>query len=84
MLLRSSARLYNGHEGELEDGGLLRFATFKDVQVPLDEGAEAEFLSNVQYLWVVAEIADRDTDFEDVYGVGRMRIVTRRIWTGCV
>ena len=59
-----------GHEVEVEDGGLLGFATFKDLQVSLEEGAKAEVPLNIQDLWVVSRRAICDTDIEDVYGIG--------------
>ena len=56
-----------GHEVELEDGGLLGFAAFK---VSLDEGAKAVVLLNIQDLWFVRKRASCNTGIEDVYGVG--------------
>ena len=59
-----------GHEVEIEERGLLGFAAFKDLQVSLAEGAEAEVSLGIQDLWVVPKRATRDTDIEDVYSVG--------------
>ena len=75
-----------GHVAEFEDGGLLGFAAFKDLQVSLEEGAEEEVPLNIQDLWVVPKRVTHDTNIGDVYGVGleRTRIVTMRIWTSQV
>ena len=59
-----------GHVVEVEDGGLLGFATFKDLQVSLEEDAESEVPLDIQDLWVVLKRAIRDTDTGVVYGVG--------------
>ena len=59
-----------GHEVKLEDGGLLGFGAFKDLQVSFEEGAKAEVSLNIQDLWVVPKKAARDTNIEDAYGVG--------------
>ena len=42
-----------GHVVEVEDDGLLAFVAFKDLQVSLEEGVEAEVLLNIQDLWAV-------------------------------
>ena len=55
---------------EIKDGGLLGFATFKDLQVSVEEDIEAEVPLNIQDLWVVPKRATRDADIGDVYGVG--------------
>ena len=47
------------HVVEVEDGTLLGFAAFKDLQVSVEEGAQAEVPLEVSDLWVVG----------DVYGV---------------
>ena len=59
-----------GYVVEVEDGGLLGFAAFKDLQVHLEEGAEAKVPLNIQDLWVVPKGATGDTDIGDAYGVG--------------
>ena len=58
-----------GHVVEVEDGGLLGFAVFKDLQVSLEEDVEAEVPFNIQDLWVVPKRATHDTDIgECVWG----------------
>ena len=57
-----------GYEVEVEDGGLLGFAAVKDLQVSLEDRAEAKVSLDIQDLWVVPKWATRDTDIEDVYG----------------
>ena len=59
-----------GHTVEVEDGGLLGFAAFKDLQVSFEEDAQAEVHLNIQDLWVVPKRATRHADIGDVYGVG--------------
>ena len=59
-----------GHVVEVEDGSLLGFAAFKDLQVSGEEGAQEEVPLNIQDLWVVPKRATRDADIGDVYGVG--------------
>ena len=59
-----------GHVVEVEDGGLLGFGAFKDMQVSLEEGAESEVPLDIQDLWVVPKSATRDADIGAVYGVG--------------
>ena len=59
-----------GHVVEVEDGGLLGFAAFKDLQVSLEENVEAEVPLDIQDLWAVPKRATRDADIGDVYGVG--------------
>ena len=59
-----------GHVVEVEDGSLLGFAAFKDLQVVGEEVAEEEAPLNIQDLWVVPKRATRDADIRDVYGVG--------------
>ena len=54
----------------VEDGGLLGFAAFKDLQVSLEEDVEGEVPLDIQDLWVVPKRATRDADIGDVYGVG--------------
>ena len=58
------------HAVAVEDGGLLGFAAFKDLQVSLEEDPEAEVPLNIQDLWVVPKRAMRDADIGDMYGVG--------------
>ena len=59
-----------GPEVELEDGGLLQFATFKDLKIPMDQGAEAKIPLSVQDAWIVPRQADCSTYMADVYGSG--------------
>ena len=42
-----------GHVVEVEDGSLLEFAAFKDLQVSVEESAEEEVLLNIQDLWAL-------------------------------
>ena len=58
-----------GHAVEVEDGGLLGFAAFKDLPISFEEDAQAEVDLNIQDLWVVPKRATRHTDIGDVYGV---------------
>ena len=58
-----------GHVVEVEDGGLLGFAAFKDLQVSLEEDEEGEVPLDIQDLWVVPKRATRDADIRAVYGV---------------
>ena len=58
-----------GHAVEVEDGGLLGFAAFKDLAVSLEEDGEAEVPLDIRDLWVVPKRAARDADIGDVYGV---------------
>ena len=58
-----------GHAVEVEDGGLLGFAAFKDLAVSLEEDGEAEVPLDIRDLWVVPKRATRDADIGDVYGV---------------
>ena len=55
---------------EVEDGGSLGFAAFKDLAVSLAEDCQAEVQLGIQDLWVVPERATRHADIGDVYGVG--------------
>ena len=48
---------------------MLGFAAFKDLQVSVEEGAEAEVPLKISYLWVVPKRATGDADIGDVYGV---------------
>ena len=57
------------HVVEVEDGILLGFAAFKDLQVSVEEGAEAKVPLEISDLWVVPKRATGDTDVGDVYGV---------------
>ena len=41
-----------GHVVEVEDGALLGFAAFKDLQVSLEKDAESEVPLDLQDLWV--------------------------------
>ena len=72
----SSARPLFVHGGgkkrnvvEVEDGTLLRFAAFKDLQVSVEEDAKAEVPLEVLDLWVVPKRATGDANIGDVYGV---------------
>ena len=49
---------------------MLGFAAFKDLQVSLEEDAQAEVHLNIQDLWVVPKRATRHAGIGDVYGVG--------------
>ena len=53
----------------MEDGGLLRFAAFKDLAASLEEDGEAEVPLDIRDLWVVPKRATSDADIGDVYGV---------------
>ena len=59
-----------GHAVEVEDGGLLGFATFKDLPISLEEDGQAEVQLDIQDLWVVPKRATRHAEIGDVYGVG--------------
>ena len=59
-----------GHVAEVEDGSLLGFAAFKDLQGSGEEGAEEDVPLNIQDLWVVPKRATHDANIGDVYGVG--------------
>ena len=59
-----------GHAVEVEEGGLLGFAAFKDLPISFEEDALAEVHLNIQDLWVVPKRATRHADIGDVYGVG--------------
>ena len=59
-----------GQEVEVEVGGLLGFAAFKDLAVSLEQDGQAEVQLDIQDLWVVPKRATRDADIRDVYGVG--------------
>ena len=59
-----------GHAVEVEDGGLLGFAAFKDLAVSLEEDGQTEVRLDIQDLWVVPKRATRHADIGDVYGVG--------------
>ena len=59
-----------GHAVEVEDGGLLGFAAFKDLPISFEEDGQAEVRLNIQDLWVVPKRATRHADIGDVYGVG--------------
>ena len=59
-----------GHVVEVENGGLLGFVAFKDLQVSSEEGAEAKVRLNIPDLWGVPKMATGDTNIGDVYGVG--------------
>ena len=56
------------HVAEVKDT-LLGFAAFKDLQVSVEAGAEAEVLLEVLDLWVVPKRATGDADIGDVCGV---------------
>ena len=58
-----------GNVVEVEDGTLLGFAAFKNLQVSAEEGAKAEVPLEVSDLWVVPTRATGDADIGDVYGV---------------
>ena len=58
-----------GHAVEVEDGGLLGFAAFKDWAVSLEEDGEAEVPLDIRDSWVVPKRATRDAGIGDVYGV---------------
>ena len=58
------------HVVEVEEGSLLGFAAFKDLQVSVEEGAEEQVPSEISELWVVSKRATGDADIVDVYGVG--------------
>ena len=58
-----------GHAVEVEDGGLLGCAAFKDLAVSLEEDGGAEVPLDIRDLWVVPKRATRDADIGDVYGV---------------
>ena len=73
-----------GHAVEVEDGGLLGFAAFKDLAVSLEEDVEAEVPLDIRDLWVVPKRATRDSDIGDVYGLSwrvRTKTVRTRIWS---
>ena len=57
------------HVVEVEDGTLLGFAAFKDLQVSVEDGAKAEVPLEISHLWVVPRRATGDADIGDVYGV---------------
>ena len=59
-----------GHAVEVEDGGLLGFATSKDLPISLEEDGQAEVHLDIQDLWVVPKRATRHADIGDVYWVG--------------
>ena len=59
-----------GHAVEVEDGGLLGFAAFKDLPISFEGDAQAEVHLNIQDLWVVPKRATHHADIGDVYGVG--------------
>ena len=59
-----------GHVVKLEDGGLLGFAGFKELQVPLEEDVEGEVALDIQDLLVVPKRATREANIGDAYGVG--------------
>ena len=60
-----------GHEVEVEDCGLLRFAAFEDLPVSFQEGEEEQvFLLDIQDLCVVPKRETRDSNIEDVHDVG--------------
>ena len=59
-----------GHAVEVEDGGLLGFAAFKDLPISLEEDGQAEVQLDIQDLWVVPKRATLHADIGDVYGVG--------------
>ena len=59
-----------GRAVEVEDGGLLGFAPFKDLQVSFEEEGQAEVHLHIQEFWVVSKRATRHADIGDVYGVG--------------
>ena len=59
-----------GHAVEVEDGGLLGFAAFKDLPISLEEDGQAEVQLDIQDLWVVPKRATRHADIGNVYGVG--------------
>ena len=57
------------HVVEVEDGTLLGFAAFKDLQISVEEGAKAKVPVEVSDLWVVPKRATGDADIGNVYGV---------------
>ena len=57
------------HAIEVEDGTLLGFAAFKDLQVSVEAGAEAKVPVEASNLWVVPKRATGAADIGDVYGV---------------
>ena len=59
-----------GHAVEVEDGGLLGFAAFKDLRISLEEDGQAKVQLDIQDLWVVPKRATRHADIGDVCGVG--------------
>ena len=65
-----SRKWKQAHAVEVEDGGLLGFAAFKDLPISFEEDAQAEVQLNIQDLWVVPKRATRHADIGDVYGVG--------------
>ena len=58
------------HAVEVEDGGLLGFAAFKDLAVSLEEDGQAEVELDIQDFWVVPKRATRHADIGGVYEVG--------------
>ena len=65
-------------DGEVEEGSLLGFATFNDLQVSLEKGAEAKVPLNIQDLWLVTLVLGVCM----VLGWRmRTRIVPMKIWT---
>ena len=58
-----------GHAVEVEDGGSLGFAAFKDLPFSLEEDGQAEVHLDIQDLWVVPKRATRQADIGDVHGV---------------
>ena len=59
-----------GHAVEVEDGGLLGFAAFKDLPISFEEDAQAEVHLNIRAVWVVPKRATCHAGIGDVYGVG--------------
>ena len=57
-----------GHAVEVEDGGLLGFAAFKDLPISFEEEPQAKVHLNIQDLWVVPKTATRHADIGDVLG----------------
>ena len=55
-----------GHAVEVEDGSLLGFTAFKDLQVSFKEDAQTEVHLNIQDMWVVPKRAMCHADIGDV------------------
>ena len=73
------------HVVEVEDGALLGFAAFKDLQVSLEEGVEAEVPLEILDMWVVPKRATGDAHIGDVYGVAlevEDEATAEEVWIG--